>query len=113
VEVEARVDESGISGRLRLACRALRALDRRVRTLIGPGRVTYEFRTGDAELDRLVTEVRTVRSAARLLDQQARKLVEEILSRRGRSSRRDLAVLLELSHQRVHQLIVRDQEHSS
>jgi len=85
--------------------RSLYALDRGVRDLLGPGWVDYEFRTGDVALDRLVAGVRASRRTAELAEEQARELTEQALARASGLSQRDLGVLLELSHQRIHQLV--------
>ncbi len=84
--------------------RTLYALDRRVRELLGPGWVDYQFHTGDAELDRLVAAVRASRRAARFAEDRARLLTEQILELAPALSQRDLGVMVELSHQRIHQL---------
>jgi hypothetical protein len=84
--------------------RTLYALDRRVRELLGPGWVDYQFRTGDPALDSLVAGVRASRRAADLAEEQARGLTGRALELAAGLSQRDLGVLLELSHQRIHQL---------
>jgi hypothetical protein len=84
--------------------RSLYALDRRVRELLGSGWVDYRFQTGDPGLDRLVAGVRASRRAAQLADERARRLTELAIAHRGALSQRDLGVLLQLSHQRIHQL---------
>jgi hypothetical protein len=90
-----------------LTCRSLAALDRRVRDLCRSASVTYQFQTGNAELDRLVAEARDARQATRLLSDRTRQLVDQVLALRIDASLRDLAVLLDLSHQRVCQLMER------
>jgi hypothetical protein len=85
--------------------RTLYTLDRRVRELLGPGWVDYRFRTGDPLLDELVAGVRAGRRAAQLAEEQARELTDRVLDRTAALSSRDLGVLLELSHQRIHQLL--------
>ena len=87
--------------------RTLYALDRRVQEVLGPGWVDYLFRTGDAGLDRLVAGVRAARRTAQVADDRARELTGEVLALASDLSGRDLAVLLDLSHQRVHQLVQR------
>jgi len=87
--------------------RTLFTLDRRVRETLGSGWVDYRFRTGDPLLDELVAGVRAGRRAAQLAEEQARELTGRILDRAAGLSSRDLGVLLELSHQRVHQLLSR------
>jgi hypothetical protein len=84
--------------------RTLYALDRRVREMLGPGWVNYQFRTGDPVLDRLVGGVRAGRRAAQLAEEQARELTAQALTLAAGLSQRDLGVLLQLSHQRIHQL---------
>jgi hypothetical protein len=86
---------------------SLAALDRRVRELLGPQPLDYQFRTGDAELDRLVAAARAARWAARRFEDQARRLTERVLVLPIGASGRDLGVLLDLSHQRVQQLMRR------
>ena len=85
--------------------RSLVALDRRVRELLGTDAVDYQFHTGDAELDRLVMHVRTAREAAQRNQERARRLTGQALRLPSGGSGRDLAWLLGLSHQRIHQLI--------
>jgi hypothetical protein len=87
--------------------RTLYALDQRVRELLGPGWVDYRFRTGDPQLDELVAGVRAGRRAAAVAEEQARELTDRALDRASGLSSRDLGVLLELSHQRIHQLLKR------
>ena len=85
--------------------RSLVTLDRRVRDLLGTNAVDYQFRTGDAELDRLVMQVRAARDAARRNEEQARRLIGLALRLPNSGSGGDLAVLLGLSHQRIRQLM--------
>jgi hypothetical protein len=80
---------------------------RQVQKLLGADSVDYQFHTGNAELDRLVVQVRAVRSAARIYEARAQKLTERVLTLPSGGSARDLAVLLDLSYQRVHQLLQR------
>ncbi len=87
--------------------RTLYALDRRVREVLGPGWVDYQFRTGDPALDRLVAGVRSGRRAALMAEDQVRVLTDQVLQLASDFSQRDLGVMLELSHQRVHQLLQR------
>ena len=86
--------------------RTLYQLDRWVRFTFGPGWIDYRFHTGDRRLDRLVTQAREARREARRMDERARNLTLRVLAAadRSRLSTRDLAVLLAMSHQRVHQL---------
>jgi hypothetical protein len=93
--------------RQRHRARTLSALDRRIRELLGPGWVDYRFHTGDPLLDELVAGVRAGRRTAALAEEQARDLTDRVLERTSRLSSRDLGVLLELSHQRIHQLLKR------
>jgi hypothetical protein len=83
----------------------LDALDRQIRQLLGDDFVDYQFHTGDAELDRLVTQIRAARLAARRYDERARRLTELVLMPPSGGSVRNLAVLVGLSYQRVHQLM--------
>jgi hypothetical protein len=80
-------------------------LDRRVKELVGSEDVDYRFHTGNAELDRLVLQLRTTRSAARVYEARARRLTAKLLTLPAGGSARDLAVLVGLSYQRVHQLM--------
>ncbi|TML22585.1 MAG: hypothetical protein E6G35_15325 [Actinobacteria bacterium] len=86
---------------------SLYALDRRVRGLLGRGWVEYDFHTGDAALDRLVAGVRAARRAAQVAEERARGLTERVIALAPGLSVRDLGVMLEISHQRVHQLLRR------
>ena len=90
--------------RAQLRARTLHALDRRIREMLGPGWVDYQFRTGDPVLDRLVGGVRASRRAAQLAEEQARELTAQAMTLATDLSQRDLGVLLQLSHQRIHQL---------
>jgi hypothetical protein len=67
--------------------------------------VEYKFHTGDAELDRLVIQIRAARLAAQRLEARARRLTGRILTLPSGGSVRDVALLVGLSHQRVHQLM--------
>jgi len=69
-------------------------------------KLEYEFRTGDTALDRLVRAARAARRMAVAEEQRARLLTEQAVASPGaqRLSSRDLAVMLDISHQRVHQL---------
>jgi len=69
--------------------------------------VHYEFHTGNIDLDRVVAQARVTRLVVRLSEERARLLVGRAIAMRGDISGRDLAVLLDLSFQRVHQLIQR------
>jgi hypothetical protein len=73
--------------------------------LLGDDFVDYQFHTGDAELDRLVTQIRAARLAARRYEERARRLTELVLMLPSGGSVRNLAVLVGLSYQRVHQLM--------
>jgi hypothetical protein len=87
--------------------RTLYALDRRIRELLPPGWVEYDFHLGESTLDRLVAGVRAARRAAIVADDRARRLTEQAIVLAPGMSIRDLGVLLDLSHQRVHQLLQR------
>ena len=87
--------------------RRLVTLDQQVRDLLGTNDVDYQFHTGDGELDRLVMHIRSARLAAQRLEDRARRLTGQALALPGGGSIRDLALLLGLSHQRVHQLLRR------
>lgn len=89
---------------------SLPRVDRWVRDLLGLSLtrwVAYEFRTGDAALDRLVAETRVARFTAQLAEERARQATRDLLAHvvhHADLSIRDLAVMLGLSHQRIHQL---------
>lgn len=87
--------------------RTLYAMDRRVRELLPPGWVEYDFHTGDDTLDRLIAGVRAARRAALVAEDRANGLTRRLIQVAPGLSIRDLGVLLELSHQRVHQLLRR------
>ncbi len=95
----------------------LRRLDAYVRDVIGLAlgcpatasrdlAVDYDFRTGDATLDRLVRAARAARRSALAEQERARRLTEQALAVPGVRllSRRDLALMLDISHQRVQQI---------
>jgi hypothetical protein len=90
--------------------RSLTALDRRVRRQLGGQAVAYQFRTGNDELDQLVRRLRITRAAARRYEDNARRLVDQVILARADLSQRDVSVLIGLSHQRVYQLWVRQRE---
>jgi hypothetical protein len=75
--------------------------------------VDYRFRTGDAELDRLVVKIRVARLALRRHEARVRHLTGRALTLPSGASARDLAVLLDLSHQRVYQLMQRHDRQQS
>src|SRR2546421_187404 len=54
--------------------RTLFQLDRWVRCTFGPGWIDYQFRTGEAHLDRLIANARQARREARRTDERARDL---------------------------------------
>ncbi len=85
--------------------RSLHGLVRRVRALLGTDAIDYQFDTGDVELDQLVRQIRLAREAVQAHGERARKLTGEALRLPCGGSVRDLAVLIGLSHQRVHQLM--------
>jgi hypothetical protein len=100
---QAEIAELGVRRR----ARTLYALDRRVRAVLTPGWVEYDFHTGDGALDGLVAAVRAARRVAEAAEDRAKGLTERVIALGPGLSVRDLAVLLELSHQRVHQLLRR------
>lgn len=101
VEWRAEVAASGAVCR----ARSLMGLHRQVQKLLGKDVADYVFRTGDVELDRLVWQVRAVRTTTRALQARTRLLTGRVLALSGGCSGRDLAVLLGMSHQRVQQLV--------
>jgi hypothetical protein len=90
-----------------VTARSLQTLDKRIRAKMGAEPVSYQFRTGDAELDRLVGHVRSARASIRRYEEKVRRFTDYVLARSVGMSQRDLGVLLELSHQRVYQLVRR------
>ncbi len=100
---QAEIAELGVHRR----GRTLYALDRRVRELFPSGWVEYDFHTGDDTLDRLIAGVRAARRAALVAEDRANGLTRRLIQVAPGLSIRDLGVLLELSHQRVHQLLRR------
>jgi len=99
-----------VAGHGVVAARSLQALDRRVRGLLGHQPLSYQFRTGNDELDRLVRRLRITKAAARRYDDKARRLVDQVVLLRAGLSQRDMSVLVDLSHQRVYQLRARQRE---
>jgi hypothetical protein len=83
------------------------AVDRQVRELLGTDAIDYQFHTGDVELDRLVMCIRAARATAQQHEERARRLTEQALQLPSGGTVRDLALLLGLSHQRIHQLMQR------
>jgi hypothetical protein len=67
--------------------------------------IEYQFHTGDAELDRLVIQIRAARLAAQRLQARAQRLTGRVLTLPSGGSVRDLALLVGLSHQSVHRLM--------
>ena len=100
-----------VAGRGLMKARSLQALDRRIQAFLGGVVVSYHFRTGDDELDRLVRRLRITRAAARRYEDKARRLVDQVVRLQSELSQRDLSVLVGLSHQRVYQL--REQQRES
>jgi len=99
-----------VAGHGLVAARSLQALDNRIRGLTAGGPVTYQFRTGNDELDRLVGRLRITRAAARRYEEEARHLVDQVVLLQSGLSQRDMSVLVGLSHQRVYQLRARRPE---
>jgi hypothetical protein len=87
--------------------RSLVVLDRRMRALLGTDALDYQFHTGDAQLDRLVSRIRAARETAQRSEERALRLTEQALQLPSGGTVRDLGVLLGVSHQRVHQLLQR------
>ena len=67
--------------------------------------IEYQFNTGDAELDRLVIQIRAARLAAQRLEARVQHLTSRVLILPSGGSVRDLALLVGLSHQSVHRLM--------
>ena len=61
----------------------------------------------DVELDRLVMRIRAARATAQQHEERARRLTEQVLQLPSGGTVRDLALLLGLSHQRIHQMMQR------
>jgi hypothetical protein len=78
---------------------------RRAQELAGDVPVHYQFHTGDAELDRLVIQIQAARAAARRHEARVKQLTGKVLMLPSGGSVRDMALLVGLSHQRVHQLM--------
>ncbi len=93
--------------------RSLGALDHHVRQLLATAAVDYHFHTGDTELDSLVVQIRAARLALRQHEARVRQLTGRALTLPSGASLRDLAVLLGLSYQRIHQLMRRHDRQQS
>jgi hypothetical protein len=93
--------------------RSLHSAVRRAQQLVGDAPVHYQFHTGDAELDRLVIQIRAARMAAQRLEARAKRLTGKVLRLPSGGSVRDVALLVGLSYQRVHQLMQQDGVHQS
>lgn len=85
--------------------RSLHSAVRRARQLVGEAPVHCQFHTGDAELDRLVIQIQAARAAAQQHEARAKRLTGRVLRLPSSGSVRDVALLVGLSHQRVHQLM--------
>jgi len=96
-----------VAGRGLVRARSLQALDRRIQAHVEGKPVSYHFRTGNEELDRLVRRLRITKAAARRYEDKARRLVDQVVLLQSGLSQRDVSVLVELSHQRVYQLRAR------
>jgi hypothetical protein len=99
-----------VAGRGLMKARSLQVLDRHIQALMDGKPVSYQFRTGSEELDRLVRRLRITRAAARRYEDKARRLVDQVVLLQSALSQRDVSVLVELSHQRVYQLRARQRE---
>src|SRR5262245_58321201 len=77
--------------------RSLATLDRRMRALLGTAAPDYQFHTGDAELDRLVSGIRAARAIAQRSEERALRLTEQALQLPSGGTVRDLGVLLGVS----------------
>jgi hypothetical protein len=93
-----------------LRAKSLIALDRRVRQQLDGETVTYQFCTGNEELDKLVRRLRIARAAAQRYEARSRLLIDRVILLRADLSQRDVSVLIGLSHQRVYQPRVRSRE---
>jgi hypothetical protein len=85
--------------------RSLHSAVRRAQELAGDVPVRYQFHTGDAELDRLVIQIQAARAAAQRHMARAKQLTGKVLMLPSGGSVRDVALLVGLSYQRVHQLM--------
>jgi hypothetical protein len=83
----------------------LAALDQHIRDQYGED-VEFDVHTGDAELDQLLRTIRAARKAARLIEEQVASWTQRALAhpRMLAMPSRDAGVVLDLSHQRVHQI---------
>jgi len=93
--------------------RSLHSAVRSARQLLGEDvPVHYQFHTGDMELDRLVLQIQTARAEAERLEARLRQLMSKVFTLPSGGSVRDVGLLVGLSYQRVHQLMLKQRADS-